>query len=54
MSFRMIKSNSEEARPQKKRGLITSSTFPRHRQTPNCLKRVIAHAIRREHPYFSS
>jgi hypothetical protein len=31
-----------------KRGLITSSTFLRYRQTPNYLKRVKAHAIRRE------
>ena len=32
----------------KKRGQITSSTFRRHRQTPNVLQRVNAHAIRRE------
>ena len=48
MSFRMIKSNSEEARPQKKRGLITSSTFRRYWGKPINLKRVIAHANRRE------
>ena len=33
---------------KRKRGQFTSSTFPRHRQTPNCLKRVNAHAIWRE------
>ena len=33
---------------KRKRGQVTSSTFPRHRQTPNCLKRVNAHAERRE------
>ena len=33
---------------KKERGLITSSTFPGYRQTPNHLKRVIAHACRRE------
>lgn len=33
-----------------KRGLITTSTFTRHRQTPINLKRVKVHAIRRELP----
>ena len=33
---------------QKKREQITSLTFLRYRQTPNHLKRVKAHAIRRE------
>ena len=32
----------------KKREQITSLTFRRHRQTPNNLKRVKAHAVRRE------
>ena len=33
---------------QKKRGLFTSSTLSRYRQTPIYLKLVNAHAIRRE------
>ena len=32
----------------KKRGQFTSSTFLRYRQTPNVLKLVNAHAMRRE------
>ena len=37
----------------KKREQFTSLTFSRYLQTPNALKRVKAHAIRREHLYFT-
>ena len=33
---------------KRKRGQFTSSTYSRHRQTPIYLKRVKAHAIKRE------
>ena len=33
---------------KRKRGQFTSSTFLRYRQTPNNLKRVKAHATKRE------